>query len=89
MILKLVSVYSVIRYVTAILAIAFFTLLERKILGYSQLRKGPNKVRIIGLLQPFADASKLFTKEIILLKKRNLSFFFLAPIGSLFFNLIL
>ena len=89
MILKLVTVYSVIRYVTAILAMAFFTLLERKILGYSQLRKGPNKVRIIGLLQPFADAAKLFTKEIVLLKKRNLRFFFLAPIGRLFFNLIL
>jgi NADH-ubiquinone oxidoreductase chain 1 len=89
MIISLVTVYSIITYVSAILAIAFFTLLERKILGYAQLRKGPNKVRIIGLLQPFADAIKLFTKELVLLKKRNLRFFFLAPIGSLFFNLIL
>jgi NADH-ubiquinone oxidoreductase chain 1 len=89
MILKLVIVYSVIRYVIAILAIAFFTLLERKILGYSQLRKGPNKVSIIGLLQPFADAIKLFSKELIFLKKRNLVLFILAPAGRLFFNLIL
>lgn len=89
MILKLVIVYSVISYVIAILAIAFFTLLERKILGYSQLRKGPNKVSIIGLLQPFADAMKLFSKEIVLLKKRNLILFILAPAGRLFFNLIL
>jgi len=89
MVYKLVTVYSIIRYVCAMLAIAFFTLLERKILGYRQLRKGPNKISFIGFLQPIADAIKLFTKEAVLLKKRNITTFLIAPIGRLFFNLIL
>jgi len=46
-----------------LLSIAFFTLVERKIIGLSHYRKGPNKVVLSGISQPIADASKLLTKE--------------------------
>jgi NADH-ubiquinone oxidoreductase chain 1 len=57
------TISFIIRYVIALVAIAFYTLIERKLLGYFQLRKGPNKVIFIGIPQPFADAIKLFIKE--------------------------
>ena len=81
--------WTFIRYIIAILAIAFYTLIERKLLGYIQLRKGPNKVRLIGIPQPFADAIKLFAKEQSYPTLANTILFTLAPIISLILCLIL
>lgn len=84
------SVISIIIiFICALLAIAFFTLLERKFLGYVQLRKGPNKVRIIGIPQPMADALKLFTKELNVPINANIIPFIISPILALFLALII
>lgn len=69
-------------YVCIILAVAFYTLIERKGLRYIQKRKGPNKVGFSGLPQPISDAVKLLTKEIACPNIANLRVFILAPIFS-------
>lgn len=78
-----------ITIVTALLAIAFFTLIERKALGYIQLRKGPNKPSLIGIPVPFADAIKLFIKEKPIPAQANSLIFFFAPTLALCLALIL
>lgn len=66
--------------VFVLINVAFITLLERKILGYSQRRIGPNKPSFIGLLQPIADAVKLFIKNFIVSYKTMKIVFFFSPI---------
>jgi len=54
---------DIVKLVRILVCVAFFTLIERKVLGYIHLRRGPNKPRVGGLFVPFADAVKLFFKE--------------------------
>jgi NADH-ubiquinone oxidoreductase chain 1 len=79
----------IIRYIIALIAMAFYTLIERKFLGYFQLRKGPNKVSLTGIPQPFADAIKLFVKEQSNPSISNKSPFIAAPVLGLILTLIL
>ena len=79
----------VILSIGVLLAVAFITLLERKVLGLSQSRLGPNKVGIRGLLQPLADAVKLFSKIYAAPYRSRAGLYFRAPALALFLILVL
>ncbi|PCJ31110.1 MAG: NADH-quinone oxidoreductase subunit NuoH [Gammaproteobacteria bacterium] len=76
--------YTIIKIVAIIvplmLGVAYLTLAERKVIGFIQVRIGPNRVGPWGLLQPIADGMKLALKEIILPSKSNLYLFLVAPV---------
>jgi NADH-quinone oxidoreductase subunit H len=77
------GVVAVILFISVILMMAFLTLAERRVIGYIQVRIGPNRVGPFGILQPFADVLKLLVKEIVIPSSSNKFLFIIAPLLAL------
>ena len=75
-----ILIYFLSLIIPLLIAVAYFTLIERQILAAIQRRQGPNVVGFYGLLQPLADGLKLLLKETILPKSSNVIIFILAPV---------
>ena len=84
--INLIKVFMII--IPLLVAVAYLTLAERKILGYMQARRGPNVVGAYGLFQPLADGMKLFSKELVVPHFANLFIYVAAPVFSFTLALI-
>lgn len=82
-------IYSTIIILTVLIGVAYFTLVERKILSSVQRRKGPDIVGFLGIMQPLADGLKLFTKETIIPSNADTILFLVAPIITFVLSLML
>nr|QZZ18350.1 NADH dehydrogenase subunit 1 [Sobrala sp. SL-2021a] len=73
-----------IMMIMIMVSVGFYTLLERKIMGFSHIRKGPNKVGFLGIFQPFSDGGKLFLSEQVFPMNSNFFIYYVCP----FFGLV-
>nr|QZK21726.1 NADH dehydrogenase subunit 1 [Amitermes sp. QLD_010]QZK21739.1 NADH dehydrogenase subunit 1 [Amitermes sp. QLD_011]QZK21752.1 NADH dehydrogenase subunit 1 [Amitermes sp. QLD_019] len=83
------AVVFLLLMIFVVVGVAFLTLLERKIMGYVHIRKGPNSVGFIGILQPFSDAIKLFTSEQYFPLVSNYLIYYLSPVFGFFLSLFI
>lgn len=85
-------IFEIIKFiiiaVPVLISVAYLTLAERKVIGYTQTRKGPNVVGVYGLLQPLADGVKLFSKEMVIPNHVSIILYFFAPILALTLALV-